>query len=110
MSHFGKALTACLGIRQNLSTVFHPQTDGLTERKNQWIEQYLHLVVGNSEEWSNLLPLARLMHNNSANSTARLAPNQRLIGRQPPFLLERADGRQNLLAVPPLRPSMNPIG
>ena len=34
-SHFGKALTWRLGIEQNLSTVFHPQTDGLSERKNQ---------------------------------------------------------------------------
>jgi len=30
-SHFGKALAAKLGIAQNLSTAFHPQTDGLSE-------------------------------------------------------------------------------
>ncbi len=30
-SHFGKALTMQLGIQQNLSTAFHPQTDGLSE-------------------------------------------------------------------------------
>ena len=29
--HFGKALAAKLGVAQNLSTVFHPQTDGLSE-------------------------------------------------------------------------------
>jgi len=40
-SHFGRALTKELGIQQNLSTVFHPQMDGLSERKNQWVEQYL---------------------------------------------------------------------
>ena len=33
-SHFGKALTWRLGIEQNLSMAFHPQTDGLSERKN----------------------------------------------------------------------------
>ena len=37
-SHFGKALTKALDIGQNLSTAFHPQTDGLSERKNQWVE------------------------------------------------------------------------
>ncbi len=37
-SHFGKALAKELGITWNLSMVYHPQTDGLTERKNQWIE------------------------------------------------------------------------
>ena len=45
-SHFGKALTKQLGIQQNLSTAAHPQTDGLSEWKNQWIEQYLRLVMG----------------------------------------------------------------
>ena len=30
-SHFGKALTKCLGIQQNLSTATHPQIDGLLE-------------------------------------------------------------------------------
>src|SRR5258708_19413163 len=42
-SHFGKALAARLDIRQNLSTAFHPQTDGLSERKNQCVQQYLPL-------------------------------------------------------------------
>jgi len=77
--------------------VFYPQTDGLTEQKNQWIEQYLCLVTGNSEEWSNLLPLATLVHNNSANSTIRLAPNQLLIGREPPATLAQAEGADNPL-------------
>ena len=42
MSHFTKALSAQLGIQQNISTVYHPQTNGLLERKNQWVEQFLH--------------------------------------------------------------------
>ena len=40
-SHFGMSLTKKLGIQQNLSSAFHLQTDGLSERKNQWVEQYL---------------------------------------------------------------------
>ena len=40
-SQFGKALTMKLGINCNISTAFHPQTDSLSERKNQWVEQYL---------------------------------------------------------------------
>jgi len=30
-SHFGKALCQKLGIQQNLSSMFHPQTDGISE-------------------------------------------------------------------------------
>jgi hypothetical protein len=40
-SHFAKALCNKLHIEQNISTAFHPQTDSLSERKNQWIEQFL---------------------------------------------------------------------
>jgi len=82
-SHFRRALAKELGIMWNMSTAFHPQMDGLTEHKNQWLEQYLQLVAANNKEWSELLPLVTLMHNNSANSTTRLAPNQLLIGREP---------------------------
>jgi hypothetical protein len=44
-SNFGKALTMKLKIDRNISTAFHPQTDGLSERKNQWVEQYLHMYT-----------------------------------------------------------------
>ncbi len=65
MSHFGKALTTKLGILCNLSTAFHPQTDGLSERKNQWIEQYLQLVTFmDPKGWTNWLTLATAVHNN----------------------------------------------
>src|SRR5713226_4094493 len=81
MSHFGKALTACLGIQQNLSTAFHPQTNGLSEWKNQWVEQYLHLVTSSQpEDWSTWLPIATAVHNNRRNATTGLSPNQILLG------------------------------
>src|SRR5258708_12940670 len=70
-----------LGIRQNLSTAFHPQTDGLSERKNQWVEQYLHLVTSSQpKDWSTWLPIATAIHNNRRNATTGLFPNQILFG------------------------------
>ncbi len=64
-SHFGKVLTTKLGISCNLSMVFHPQTDGLSERKNQWVEQYLCLVTSmDPKGWVNWLTLATAVHNN----------------------------------------------
>jgi len=80
-SHFGKALLSKLGIIQNLSTAFHPQTDGLSERKNQWIEQYLCLVTSSDpEHWTQWLDIASAVHNNRKNTTTGLSPNQILIG------------------------------
>src|SRR6266850_865974 len=79
-SHFGKALLSKLGITQNLSTTFHPQTDGLSEWKNQWIEQYLRLVTSSDpEHWTQWLDIASAVHNNRKNATTGLSPNQILI-------------------------------
>ena len=39
-SHFSKSLCTSLEIQQNLSTAFHPRTDGQMERMNAWVEQY----------------------------------------------------------------------
>ena len=83
-SHFGKAITKKLGIEQNLSTAFHPQTDGLSEQKNQWIEQYLRTIVASHpEDWSYWIVVASVVHNNQINSTISLSPNEILLGYSP---------------------------
>jgi len=79
-SHFGKVLLSKLGVTQNLSTAFHPQTDGLSEWKNQWIEQYLRLITSaDPEHWTQWLNIASAIHNNWRNTTTGLSPNQILI-------------------------------
>jgi len=40
-----KKLNYMLGIETKLSTAFHPQTDGQTERMNQELEQYLRMFI-----------------------------------------------------------------
>jgi len=42
-----KELNRMLGIKTKLSMVFHPQTDGQTERMNQELEQYLRFFIEN---------------------------------------------------------------
>ena len=85
-SHFAKALATKLGINQNLSTAFHPQTDGLSERKNQWVEQYLRLVTSAvPEDWDQWLTTASAVHNNRKNQTTSLSLNQVLIGYDIPL-------------------------
>jgi transposase InsO family protein len=82
-SHFGKSLACQLKINQNLSLAFHLQTDGISERKNQWIEQYLRLVTSASpEDWTHWLAIAMAVHNNQRNKTTGLSPNQILLGHE----------------------------
>jgi hypothetical protein len=72
-----------------LSTAFHPQTDGLSERTNQWIEQYLRLITTNQNQWSKWLSMATAVHNNSQNSTTGFTLNELLIGWEPPLAAEQ---------------------
>jgi len=83
-SHFGRALANKIGTKQNLSTAFHPQTDGLSERKNQWVEQYLRLVANAQQgDWSQWLTVASAVHNDHVNSTLGVTPIEALLGYRP---------------------------
>jgi hypothetical protein len=63
-SHFSTTLCKNLGIQQNLSTAFHPQTDGQMERMNAWIEQYLcPWTSSQPHNWAKMLPIAKYAHN-----------------------------------------------
>ena len=84
-----------MGIQQNVSTAFHPQTDGLSERKNQWVEQYLRLITTNQEDWSNWLSMATIVHNNARNATTGLSPNQLLIGLDPDLVPTQSTSGNN---------------
>ena len=49
-------------IHRRLSTAFHPQTDGQTERMNQLVEQYLGIYCNYQQDnWSHLLPVAEFL-------------------------------------------------
>jgi len=43
-------LNRMLGINSKMSMVFHPQTDGQTERVNQKLEQYLRMFINHRQE------------------------------------------------------------
>jgi len=45
-----RELNEMLGIRSKLLMVFHPQTDGQTERVNQELEQYLRMFINHRQE------------------------------------------------------------
>jgi transposase InsO family protein len=97
-SHFIKGLIQGLGIDQNLSMAFHPQTDGLSEWTNQWIKQYLCLITINQNEWSKWLPMATTVHNNCRNSTTSFTPSKLLIGWEPPLSVQQWSESKNYIA------------
>ena len=55
-----------------MSTIFHFQTDGQTERMNQTLEQYFRLFTRNNKhKWVELLPTAQMAINKSYNENLK---------------------------------------
>jgi hypothetical protein len=81
---FAKALCTALGITQNMSTAFHPRTDGQSERTNQGLEQYLWFYINAKQgNWVQLLPIAKFAHNSWRNESTGQSPFDLLMGYHP---------------------------
>ncbi|KAH0606496.1 uncharacterized protein H6S33_003330 [Morchella sextelata] len=67
---FWKALCKHLNIEARMSTAFHPETDGQTERLNAVMEQYLRGYVSyQQDDWVKWLPMAEFSANNQLDKT-----------------------------------------
>ena len=74
-SEVWQELLKTLGVRPRMSTAFHPQTDGQTERLNQTIEAYLRNFVSHEQDdWVRLLPMAEFAYNNSVTMGNKVSP------------------------------------
>ena len=74
-SRFWQALMTRLGTKSKLSTAYHPQTDGQTERLNQVVEQYLRSFINfQQDDWVMLLPVAQLAYNTTETETTKVTP------------------------------------
>jgi len=86
-AHFFKELCRLLGITQAMSTAYHPQTDGQTERLNQELEQYLRaFCTMRQDDWADHLVSAEFAHNIKAHSTIDVSPFEALMGYNPSSL------------------------
>ena len=83
-SRFGKELCHLLDIRQNISTAYHPQTDGASERANQSLKQYPRMFCGTQQNnWHTWLPIAQYTKNSWPSATTKKAPFDLLVGYTP---------------------------
>jgi len=72
---FWESLCKALGMKRRMSTAYHPQTDGQTERTNQVLEGYIwNFVNYDQDDWYQLWPLAEFAYNNSATNAHRRTP------------------------------------
>jgi len=74
-SEFWKQYTKEMEVERKLSTAFHPQTDGQTERTNAILEQYLRAYINYQQDnWNQLLPMAEFAYNNGYQETIKTTP------------------------------------
>ena len=82
-SHFWRSMQKELGTRVDLSTTFHPQTDGQSERTIQVHEDMLRAcVIDFGGQWDQFFPLAEFAYNNSYHSSIDMAPFEALYGKR----------------------------
>ena len=83
-SKYWETMCYYLTIKRKLSTAFHPQTDGQTERLNQVLECYLRCYLNDEQNnWAELLSGAEWTINNSKNSTIGAVPFQVVYSYKP---------------------------
>ena len=71
-----------LGTLLNLSSSYHPETDGQTKRVNQVIEDMLRAYCGQQPQlWLKFLPLVEFAYNSSHHQSLGISPFKALYGQ-----------------------------
>ncbi|KAL0149844.1 hypothetical protein M9458_054892 [Cirrhinus mrigala] len=82
---FWQAFCRLIGTTSSLSSRFHPQTNGQTERANQQLERFLRCFAGEHQRsWARYLVWAELSNNIHTSSATNLSPFEVCYGYQPP--------------------------
>ncbi|GKA48551.1 reverse transcriptase domain-containing protein [Tanacetum coccineum] len=82
-SRFWQTMQKALGTRLDMSTTYHPQTDGQSEHPIQTLEDMLRAcVIDFGGSWNIHLSLDEFSYNNSYHSSIRCAPFEELYGRK----------------------------
>ena len=80
-SHLAKEICQQLDVEQNISTAYHPQTDGQSEKTNQHVETALRIFTNyQQDDWAQWLPIVQYMINSRISETTKYAPYELWMG------------------------------
>ncbi|GKD07764.1 putative reverse transcriptase domain-containing protein, partial [Tanacetum coccineum] len=83
VDHLTKSFQKALGTRLDMSTAYHSQIDGQSERTIQTLEDMLRAcVIDFRNGWDRHLPLIEFSYNNSYHTSIKAAPFEALYGRK----------------------------
>ncbi|GJV03316.1 putative reverse transcriptase domain-containing protein [Tanacetum coccineum] len=81
--NFWRSLQKALGTNLDMSTAYHPQTDGKNKRTIQTLEDIqLACAINFGKGWVNQLPLVEFSYNNSYHASIKVAPFEALYGQK----------------------------
>lgn len=84
MSTFWTNLNRLIGMNQQMSSAYHPESDGATERANQTVGQMLRAVIGPSQmDWVARLPAIEFAINITSSELTGISPFEATTGRTP---------------------------
>ena len=84
-SAFCQTLFQLQGTKLNMSSSYHPQTNGQTEVVNRTLEQYLRCFAGlQQKKWVEWVPWAEFSYNTSTHSSTKFSPFEAVYGVPPP--------------------------
>ncbi|KAL0437391.1 UNVERIFIED_CONTAM: Transposon Tf2-11 polyprotein [Sesamum radiatum] len=98
---FWTELFKIIGFKLYMSSSYHPQSDGQTERFNSVLEEYLrHFVRGTQKDWVKLLDVAQLCFNAQNISSINKSAFEIVTGQQPllPHTLDSSQSVRSPLA------------
>ncbi|GKF36577.1 putative reverse transcriptase domain, ribonuclease H-like domain, aspartic peptidase domain protein, partial [Tanacetum coccineum] len=82
-SNFWRSFQKAMGTRLDMSTAYHPETDGQSERTIQTLEDMLRAcVIDFGNGWEGHLPLIEFSYNNSYHASIKASPFEALYGRK----------------------------
>ncbi|GJS22763.1 putative reverse transcriptase domain-containing protein [Tanacetum coccineum] len=82
-SNFWRSFQKAMGTRLDMSTAYHPETDGQSERTIQTLEDMLRAcIIDFRNGWEGHLPLIEFSYNNSYHASIKAAPFEALYGRK----------------------------
>lgn len=101
IGHFWKCLWDILRTKLNMSTSFHPESDGQTERANLTLEDMLRgYVSALQDDWDEWLPMMEMAYNNSIQASTGFSPYYLNTGRDFPTGLRQAVGQIGDISTP----------
>ena len=89
-SSFSSSPFKLVGITQNLSTSFHPQTDGQRGRVNLILEQYLRRYINYQQDnWTEIFTMPEFPYKNNVSATTGITPFFTLYAQHPRWIIKK---------------------